>query len=264
MDDNDDDDNCIMPASIKPKYTQLKMHIVKGEHLPKLDVKLIGAGSMDAFITAKIGGKLIKTAIKVTEKDEAVWNQTFLIPVRMPIMAGKLILNVMDLDTVKDEQAGALIFDFHDLLQREQKSFFWANIYGAPGQEEVKVFDGSSDVADEMNKDPIKATKWKGRILIGIEHFEEESPKLGVEFMSTMPPQDSEGNEIEGERSIVDISKDFMNPVKYKLMYEFNSCLNTPEHNGKYNMQLAIGENTWTSLNDEKSRAVGFNYNRWN
>ena len=55
-----------------------------------------------------------------------------------------------------------------------------------------------------------------------------------------------------------------MNPIKYKLMYEFNSCLNIPEHNGKYNMQLAIAEHTWTSLNDEKSRAVGYNYNRWN
>lgn len=41
-----------------------------------------------------------------------------MIPVRMPIMSGKLILNVMDLDKVKDEQAGALIFDYKDLLSR--------------------------------------------------------------------------------------------------------------------------------------------------
>ena len=74
MDENDDSDECIMPASLKPKYTQLKMHIVKGEHLPKLDVKMFGEGNMDAFVTAKIGGKTIKTAIKVTEKDEATWN----------------------------------------------------------------------------------------------------------------------------------------------------------------------------------------------
>ena len=103
MDENDDDDNCIMPPSLKPKYTQLKMHIVKGEHLPKLDVKMIGEGAMDAFVTAKVGGKTIRTKIETTVHDEAVWNQTFLIPVRMPIMSGKLILNVMDLDGVKDE-----------------------------------------------------------------------------------------------------------------------------------------------------------------
>ena len=74
MDENDDDDNCIMPASIKPKYTQLRMHIVKGEHLPKLDVKLIGEGSMDAFVVAKIGSKKLKTKIVKTVHDEATWN----------------------------------------------------------------------------------------------------------------------------------------------------------------------------------------------
>ena len=47
-----------------------------------------------------------------------------------------------------------------------------------------------------MNKDPNKATKWKGRILMGVEYFESESPKLGVEKMSTTPPVDDEGNEI--------------------------------------------------------------------
>ena len=52
MDDNDDDENCVMPASLKPTYTQLKMHIVKGEHLPKLDVKMIGEGTMDGFVRA--------------------------------------------------------------------------------------------------------------------------------------------------------------------------------------------------------------------
>lgn len=116
-----------------------------------------------------------------------------MIPVRMPIMSGKLVLNVMDLDGVNDEQAGALIFDYKDLLQRSRDAqeegrdlFFWANIYGAPGQEEVKVFDSTGDLADEMNKDPQKATKWKGRILIGIETMEDvETPKLGVEQMST-------------------------------------------------------------------------------
>jgi len=74
MDENDDDDNCLMPASIKPKYTQLKMHIVKGEHLPKLDLKAYAEGSMDAFVTATIGGKKITTKIKTTVHDEATWN----------------------------------------------------------------------------------------------------------------------------------------------------------------------------------------------
>ena len=63
MDENEDDDNCVMPASMKPKYTQLKLHMIKGEHLPKLDFKMIGAGNMDAYVSSKIGGKEIKTSI---------------------------------------------------------------------------------------------------------------------------------------------------------------------------------------------------------
>ena len=62
--------------------------------------------------------------------------------------------------------------------------------------------------ADEMNKDPTIATKWKGRILIGIEHEETEAPRLGVESMSTIPPNDPEGNPIPGAKSIVDVAND--------------------------------------------------------
>ena len=54
-----------------------------------------------------------------------------------------------------------------------------------------------------------------------------------------------------------------MSPVKYRLMYEFNSVINTPEHEGKYNLMLKIGEHEWVSEGGD-SRAVGFNYNRWN
>lgn len=46
-------------------------------------------------------------------------------------------------------------------------------------------------------------------------------------------------------------------------MYEFNSVINIPENEGKYNLQLRIGEQEWTSEGGD-SRAVGYNYNRWN
>ena len=54
-----------------------------------------------------------------------------------------------------------------------------------------------------MNKDPVKATKWKGRILFCIEHEESEAPRLGVERISDKPPEDEEGNPIEGAKSII-------------------------------------------------------------
>ena len=67
-----------------------------------------------------------------------------------------------------------------------------------------------------MNSDPSKATKWKGRILMGVEYFESESPKLGVEKMSTTPPLDDDGNEVTDEagrpaKSIVELAEDYSN-----------------------------------------------------
>ena len=117
-----------------------------------------------------------------------------------------------------------------------------------------------------MNKDPTIATKWKGRILIGIEHFQldETSPQLGCFPIETQPPTDEDGNEQEGWQSITELAKQFMQPVKHHLMYEFNSCINIPENLGKYNMQLAIGEKIWVSGGGERERAIGYNYNRWN
>mmetsp|Transcript_42315 Transcript_42315/g.55764 ORF Transcript_42315/g.55764 Transcript_42315/m.55764 type:complete len:209 (+) Transcript_42315:730-1356(+) len=46
-------------------------------------------------------------------------------------------------------------------------------------------------------------------------------------------------------------------------MYEFNSVINIPENEHKYNLQLSIGEQKWTSEGGD-NRAVGYNYNRWN
>ena len=54
-----------------------------------------------------------------------------------------------------------------------------------------------------------------------------------------------------------------MNMVKFKMMYEFNSVINIPEHEGKYNIKLKIGEHEWVTEGGD-SRAVGYNYNRWN
>ena len=100
-----------------------------------------------------------------------------------------------------------------------------------------------------MNKDPTIATKWKGRILIGIEHFEldETSPQLGCFPIETQPPRDEDGNEQEGWQSIPELAQQWMQPVEYHLRCEFNSCINIPRNLGKYSLQLAIGEHTWDS-----------------
>lgn len=48
----------------------------------------------------------------------------------------------MDEDAVKDECAGSLVFDFKNLIERESGTFFWVNLYGAPGGEELIAAGG--------------------------------------------------------------------------------------------------------------------------
>ena len=71
----------IMPACIQPKYRQLKLHILRGENLPKLDTRLLRESKMDAYLKTSIGPKVLKTAIRTTVGDQCTWNQTFLIPI---------------------------------------------------------------------------------------------------------------------------------------------------------------------------------------
>ena len=127
---------------------------------------------MDAFLKCKVNGKEIKTSYHATKNDSCRWDETFFIPVRVPVLSGKLVIGVWDYDYDGDDQAGSLIFDINELLQMKQKTFFWCNIFGAPGQEEVKLFESAASkrAADEMNENPEVATKWKGRILFAVEH----------------------------------------------------------------------------------------------
>lgn len=57
--------------------------------------------------------------------------------------------------------------------------------------------------------------------------------------MSNEHPKDKEGDEIPGAKSIVELAQDYIEQgrgIKYKLMYEFSSCINTPKKLGKYNL----------------------------
>ena len=55
----------------------------------------------------------------------------------------------MDEDKVKDECAGSLVFDYKELLKKENGEFFWMNLYGAPGGEGLLAKGG--EMVDKMN-----------------------------------------------------------------------------------------------------------------
>ena len=89
---------------------------------------MLGEGKMDAYLIAEVGSKKLKTEIKTTIRDECTWNQTMNIPVKMPLMASKLIIKLYDDDPAGDEICGSLIFDYKTLLKMEKGSVFWVNV----------------------------------------------------------------------------------------------------------------------------------------
>lgn len=96
-------------------------------------------------------------------------------------MSGKLKIGVFDEDNFVDELAGSLIFTYQDILKLPNRSFYWVNIFGAPGCEGFTQ-KGDTTAADEMNNEPTIASKWKGRVLFCIEYdLNVERPECGVE-----------------------------------------------------------------------------------
>ena len=58
------------------------------------------------------------------------------IPVKMPLMASKLIVKLFDDDVGDDEICGSLVFEYKELLARAKKSVFWVNVVGPTGGDE--------------------------------------------------------------------------------------------------------------------------------
>lgn len=97
---------------------------------------VLKAGKMDGYFISEVAGKKLKTTAVTTVNDEAWWNETMNIPVKMPLMASKLIIKLFDYDSVDDEICGSLMFDYKELLSMKSKSLFWVNVYGPPGGDE--------------------------------------------------------------------------------------------------------------------------------
>lgn len=146
--DTSNSEEMLMSSAAKPTFTQLKLHFIKGEHLPKMDAasknilksKEAREGKMDAYILTEQAGRKIKTSVKTTIKDEAYWFETMLIPVRKPVIASKLVLELWDEDDAKDEICGSLFFNYNELFARPSGSFFWVNVYGPQGGDEQGFF----------------------------------------------------------------------------------------------------------------------------
>jgi hypothetical protein len=90
------------------------------------------------------------------------WNQEFLLPCQLPIMASKLKMKLWDEDKLADEIVGSFSFNLKEMIQMIQEnklSYFWKNIYGSP-------LNVSGETKKAMNENPEIASTWKGRLLM--------------------------------------------------------------------------------------------------
>jgi len=163
-----------MPTSTKPKFYQIKFRFFKGEKLAKMDSTLLGGGSIDAYVTCTYMGKKLKTKVVTQGKEERVfWNQEFLLPCQLPIMASKLKMKLWDEDKLSDEIVGSFSFNLKSMIKDMNGLFFWKNIYGSP-------LNVSGDTKKAMNENPDIASTWKGRLLMQVVAVETENPILKV------------------------------------------------------------------------------------
>ena len=63
-----------------------------------------------------------------------------LIPIRKPMIASKLVLELWDKDDNEDEICGSLFFNLSELFEKRSGYFFWVNVYGPQGGDEQGFF----------------------------------------------------------------------------------------------------------------------------
>jgi hypothetical protein len=168
---SDKDVDMLLPPQIQTKACQLIITCLKAEALPKLDV---GEDTCDAYIEASFAGTKVKTTHIEAGKGtlHVYWYERIYMPVIIPCVTGKLLLSVADWDALSsDDLVGSIVFDWTKVERGDYKEYFWANIYGPP-------LDVSGKNTDHMFAQPLSASYWRGRILIGIEvDKKEDKPK---------------------------------------------------------------------------------------
>ncbi len=70
-----------------------------------------------------------------------------------------------------DNLLGCIPIRYSRILDGDYTDPFWQNIYGAPVQND-------KNITMEMNKNPEIASRWKGRVLIQIDHKKSRTQKF--------------------------------------------------------------------------------------
>lgn len=130
-DSSDGQGSLDIPPSIKLKFSQLKVVVVRAENLPRLDGEGFGSGSgINPYFVASIGSLTLQS--KVSDGVNAYWNQEILMPVVSPSYLRSVKLQVFDKNLIqKDEAVGSINFDLQAVRAGKYRGLGWRHIYGA-------------------------------------------------------------------------------------------------------------------------------------
>ncbi|CAH0485174.1 unnamed protein product [Peronospora farinosa] len=168
-----DMNNVIMPPSVTQQVHFLGATIHVAEHLPPMDVAVVGRGGLDAYIKASIaGGDAIRTRVRTKKgrRDELCpsFNEELMLVIREPSMADSIQLGVFDWDQVGSDELVGYVYQSVKLVKAMggRISPFWANIYGAPLR--LKSVGIRDSMKKQMNTYPDIASTYRGRLLISL------------------------------------------------------------------------------------------------
>lgn len=156
------------------------------------------------------------------------WMQEFLIPVEVPVVNNKLVMQLYDQDNLTNELAATtelaiksmIKYDHSNPNLKAKSQCKWINLYGAPTGR-------SGSNTDKMNKNPEEASNWKGRIAVEYWCIDHKYPEFKVQPI----PADFDSRNF--ERTIA--------PNRFLIIGEFGQgmCLPTQE---KYRLKFALAD----------------------
>jgi hypothetical protein len=156
----DDNALCVIPPQVKMEYIQISINIFKAEHLPDMDV-FIKENKVNkecnGFVVAKYMGVEVKSSVRDMKNDMIIWNECIELPVSVPVVSQRILLEFYDKDALKDDIIGSFEIDVNDVLNNRYSNFKYISIYGAPVNRDGKY-------TDKMNSNPEIGSLWKGRI----------------------------------------------------------------------------------------------------
>jgi hypothetical protein len=204
-----------------------------------MDMAIFGrGGSIDAYIKTTYMKKVLKTRTVTMKNDIVFWDQEFLLPQSLPIMTGRIKMELYDEDRVNDEIVGSMLFNAKEITTYLNGKFIWKNIYGAP-------LDCSGENTNLMNHNPDMASTWKGRILMQVVADKVEKPEI---------------NCLDLEEEIKSEALRHMEDHEYEIMAEVGLGIALPSDK-KYTVKIKIAD---FELKTDKPASADGTYNRWN